>query len=792
MGFDTQQAEICLQSLDLIRLFQNVLGWNAPTGQRSISMKACHHSYRAQCIAQKGSTKIWEIRLDAHTDITLQIKTKLHRAIHKKHPYPLIVFINQHQTRSLWCWQNNYSRLQSLVFVRYQPLAGWHTRLKYLANFTGDESLELRSRAQDCSEFTQQLRQQLQQLSEAITGIDDTQDRWWYASSLLQRLIVIYILQRKGFLNNDIWYLHNQLGRSQQQRANIFFQQFLQPIFIQGFSLPVIERSQKTHWMGQIPYLGDLFYSHSLEAKYTKINIADMAFESILVWFESPLWQRLINNWQLSSISIAFESVLTDWQPMEPEALVESQSAACELVINQFLLEHLNLVTDSATVDIWDILFSGELQHLRNLVQTSLPKMSIMDPACGVGGVLIELQAHLVDIYSTLIGHLNHLTDSQLQIWLEGVKNEHSSLLQTIHRRIFKYGLYGVDLNPAVLDSARFQLLFNLIIAAQDSQDIEPLPNLDFNIVLGNSLIGFLQVDEAGFDRLYSTETLLQGNLLQPLAAETYQTILAEKRIALEYYYSRTHVLEELQQNIPRYAQSEFFRDQINYLDTQAQAKLDELLLTEFSQTLGIRFRAAQLIESPRQRLLKIDDIAALNAFHWGYHFNQVLEQDQGFNIILSRPPQGPCRPTIQEFFYRFAHLTFKYKMDIRTFKSVKRFLSNVDSEVARAWLGYQSQYSLMADYFYRSPQYERQSPVLKGKRHRTQLYKHWLFTERCFNLLAPRGICGLLVANDIKDSPRGMALRSLLEKKTDVHFLRTLPRNQKLSNQCFLWFVKH
>ena len=115
----------------------------------------------------------------------------------------------------------------------------------------------------------------------------------------------------------------------------------------------------------------------------------------------------------------------------------------------------------------------------------------------------------------------------------------------------------------------------------------------------------------------------------------------------------------------------------------------------------------------------------------------------------------------------------------------------DVHTEVAQAWLFYQSQYSLITDYFYRSPQYEHQSPLIKGKRQRTQLNQHWLFIERCFHLLAPQGICGLIVPSDIKDSPRGMALRSLLETKTDLTLFRDLPQDQQTSSLCFLGFLK-
>lgn len=792
MGFDLQQAEQCLQSLDLVPLFQTVLGWNPPDEKAAIAVKAFSCSYRARCIAQNGTARVWLIKLKSPAALTVQLKAKLHQAIHKKYPHPLIIFIDQQRCRSLWCWQNRYARLQSQVFISHQPLAGWLARLTYLANYKPENGiLSFEALAVDSSELTQQLNVQLHNLSGGIDGIGNGQDRWWYAVVLLQRLIIIQLLQRQGLLNNDIWYLHNQLGRSQQQQPNIFFKQVLQPLFGQGFSLPVAERPRHTRWMGQIPYLGDIFYPHALEQKHGAIDIEDAVFEAILVWFESPLWQQIVRSWQPSYIVLAFEQVLGHWTPEDPDAASESHATTCDLLINQFVLTHLGLTPDETGPDVWDVLFCGQAQHVRQLVQAILPQFSVIDPACGAGSLLVLCQHRLVDIYCALIGHLKTLADSQLQIWFQGLESEHESLLQTIYRRIFKYGLYGVDLNPVAVDSARLQLLLGLIAMARQPQDIEPLPSLEFNIVVGNSLVGFIRVDEAGFDRLRSQEHLLQGNLLQPLVAQSYQTILAEKNIALEYYRSRTHILEDLRQGIPHYAQLEFFREQINNLDAQAQAKLDELLLAEFSQTLGIRFKAAQLMESPRPRILEIEDIAALRPFHWGYHFSQFLDQGQGFNVVISRPPSAPVRPSIQEFFQRFGDVTNKHELSRRTFKSTKRYLNNVHPEVAATWLSYQSHYSLVADYFYRSPQYTHQTPMIKGKRQRTQLRQDWLFIERCFNLVAPQGVCGLIVSNDIKDSPRGMVLRGFLDNQTDATLLLGLPRAQASDQQCCLCFMK-
>jgi hypothetical protein len=314
------------------------------------------------------------------------------------------------------------------------------------------------------------------------------------------------------------------------------------------------------------------------------------------------------------------------------------------------------------------------------------------------------------------------------------------------------------------------------------------LPSLDFNILTGNSLVGFMRVDEAGFDRIKSggDGEALQGNLLQPLAADSYRTILAEKNISLEYYKSQTHLLKELQ-DVPQYAQLEFLRDKINRLDQKAQAKLNNLLLTEFSQKLGIQYKEFQLRDRPQPRLLTVTDLELLDPFHWGYHFNTIIEQFGGFSLIASAPPWGSFRPDTPEFFQRFRDLV---KARPLSAPPSKQSLLKADPEMAAAWLFYQSQYSFITDYFYRAEQYIHQSPTVNGKRLRTQLRRDWLFVEQCFNLLRSQGVCALLLPQDLVSDPKAAALRGLLEHKTRLQVSEPLP-DSSLPPFCLVSFRK-
>ena len=91
-------------------------------------------------------------------------------------------------------------------------------------------------------------------------------------------------------------------------------------------------------------------------------------------------------------------------------------------------------------------------------------------------------------------------------------------------------------------------------------------------------------------------------------------------------------------------------RKNIEQLNNKSQEKLNLLLLDEFSKRLGIKYEEVQLTGKSQKRVLKVEDIAALKPFHWGYHFDKVLEGG-GFDAIITNPPWEAFKPNAKESF---------------------------------------------------------------------------------------------------------------------------------------------
>ena len=129
-----------------------------------------------------------------------------------------------------------------------------------------------------------------------IEGIENTTDREWYASLMLNRMMFIYFIQKRGFLDGNPDYLRDRLERVRQQQGEGnflgFYRLFLLRLFHEGLGQPEADRAPElAALLGKVPYLnGGLFEVHDLERDNPKIHIPDEAFERIFAFFDAYQW----------------------------------------------------------------------------------------------------------------------------------------------------------------------------------------------------------------------------------------------------------------------------------------------------------------------------------------------------------------------------------------------------------------------------------------------------------------------------------------------------------------------
>ena len=109
-------------------------------------------------------------------------------------------------------------------------------------------------------------------------------------------------------------------------------------------------------------------------------------------------------------------------------------------------------------------------------IDNQLMDITVCDPAVGSGAFPVGMMSEIVK------------TRSVLTTFIEDKENRKP---YDFKRRCIEHSLYGVDIDPGAVEIAKLRLWLSLIVDEDDIKSIKPLPNLDYKIVCGNSLLRF-------------------------------------------------------------------------------------------------------------------------------------------------------------------------------------------------------------------------------------------------------------------------------------------------------------
>lgn len=150
--------------------------------------------------------------------------------------------------------------------------------------------------------FYRHLKREHATLFACIEGITRQEDRAWYAALLLNRLIFLYFLQKKGCLaitrpeslDGDPHYLRNHLHRLRTldggRPGQSFYRSFLLRLFHEGFGFSGHSEACESLFGKLPPMKSDLFAEHELERAYPAIAIPDAAFTRLFAFFDEFDW----------------------------------------------------------------------------------------------------------------------------------------------------------------------------------------------------------------------------------------------------------------------------------------------------------------------------------------------------------------------------------------------------------------------------------------------------------------------------------------------------------------------
>ncbi len=782
--FNIPRARKSLQDFDFHTLFIEELGWNQPPATRPDTFDCDGVTYTRRQIAELGGVIVFELTAADGQIPPAKARDRVQKQISHYYYENLLIFVDRLRTQSVWYWVKREGRKRyprSHYYVRGQTgdlflgkIAGMFVDMSELDEAGNLPVIEVARRVQaslDVEQVTKKFYNEFSRVqvrfTERIGGIDDASERRWYTSVILNRLMFTYFLQRKGFIDRDMDYLSHKL----QQNPD-FYRGFLRPLFFSGFAKPADQRDPAIRsLLGRVPYLnGGLFLPHPIEEKYgDAITIPDAAFEELLDLFGRYSWNLddtpggqddEINPAVLGYI---FEKYINQKAFGAYYTRTEITTYLCERTIHQLILDKVAEINQPLpgqprppTFDtIGDLLLNLDAPTCLLLITNILPQLSLLDPACGSGAFLVAALQTLIPIYQGIIGRIPFLKNAVLSQWLERIERQHTNLDYFIKKRIITDNLFGVDIMAEAVEIARLRLFLALVASARTVDDLEPLPNIDFNVLPGNSLIGLLRVDETQYQAR--------------LGEESYAELVARKTVMVQQYRNATQY-EGLKNNARAVTS---LRDLIQRQREATNATLNGILLDQF-KALKIKYEQAtwdaarNKAGKSRKRDLTPDDIAALHPFHWGYEFHEVMNTRGGFDAIITNPPWEALKPQAKEFFADYSDAISKKKMTIKAFKRVQAQLMQ-DPKIATAWLARLGRYRYESNYFSRAPQYAHQRTKVNGRTTGSDINLYKLFTERCYHLLREGGVGGLVIPSGIYTDLGATGLRQLLFAHTQI-----------------------
>ncbi|MBC8184625.1 Eco57I restriction-modification methylase domain-containing protein, partial [candidate division KSB1 bacterium] len=300
----------CLQEFDFRNLFIEELGWDHPK-LGDFTFEINDENYKLTNISDKRGVQVFICTPEEKVDypdntIRRRIEAKIRRIAHEH----LIIFIDHEQSIQRWQWvfrkAGQPAQYREHKFDKGQGSEALLQKLDEIEiNIEDEEGLGLLDVAQKLKvafdkdkitkKFYDHFKTQQKIFRGFIENIPGEHDQNWYSAVMLNRMMFIYFIQKKNFLNGDANYLKNKLGEMKEKFGEdnyyTFYKLFLRRLFHEGLDGHTPRGQELDDLLGTIPYLnGGIFGHHELEEKYPDIDIKDEAFEKLFAFFDQYQW----------------------------------------------------------------------------------------------------------------------------------------------------------------------------------------------------------------------------------------------------------------------------------------------------------------------------------------------------------------------------------------------------------------------------------------------------------------------------------------------------------------------
>ncbi len=497
------------------------------------------------------------------------------------------------------------------------------------------------------------------QYSKFLKQLSDTKPNRDYVKKLLGRLVFLQFLQKKGWMGvpasrtdwkgGDKNYLSHLIER--YEGNDRLLSDVLEVLFFNTLN-DKREGDIADSRLGEnikIPYLnGGLFEKDNIDR--LDIDFPYSYFKELMDFFAMYNFTIDENDPDDSEVGIdpemlghIFENLLEDNKDKgafyTPKEIVQYM---CRQSVIQYLKKHTNSDFYPAIESLILYRKVNEIfQEKENALKiyTLLKSIKVCDPAIGSGAFPM--------------GVLNVLFHAR-QLLYGFTQDKHTFSHAEVKREIIQENIFGVDIEQGAVDIARLRFWLALVV---DEDTPQPLPNLDYKIVCGDSLLNRTSLDSpimnvfTEYNRNKKDEDKITLNKYQALihdylntsnhtVKDRYKTLISE----IKSYFKT-----ELEDKMRFYTRDEkkLIEKYFMYLNLSSNMKTlfddkkDENNLSPKAQKDLNKIR--KVIESKNQyaNTVKYDKLYK-NAFEWRYEFPSLLDDNgdfKGFDLVIGNPP---------------------------------------------------------------------------------------------------------------------------------------------------------
>ncbi|CAG9900363.1 DNA modification methylase [Bacteroides ovatus] len=281
--------------------------------------------------------------------------------------------------------------------------------------------------------------------------------------------------------------------------------------------------------------------------------------------------------------------------------------------INDFITYNLDI-----RQFVYDLLATTEDHLFVKHFYSALQRVTILDPTCGSGAFLFAAMNILEPLYEICIDRMiefNGKNDKLFAEELHEIENKYRSNIQHfIYKSIILRNLYGVDIMVEATEIAKLRLFLKMVAVVDvdrraDNLGLDPLPDIDFNIRCGNTLVGYATKEELMNDIAF-------GDIFAKAEFEEKIEIEMQK-VAMAY-----DIFKHIQLN--QHDSIEDFKRAKDGLQTRLR-ELNELLNQKMHHSVSACTYEKWL--------------ASHQPFHWIAEFYQIIQGNGGFDVVIGNPP---------------------------------------------------------------------------------------------------------------------------------------------------------